>query len=72
LKNKPKIGNLTEKQAQNAFAEKFNKTEKLARKSNKKSGWKIQKNKPKMSKFSQKHAQYACSSKFKQQKCRKI
>jgi len=26
LKNKPKIGNLTEKQAQNALAGKFNKT----------------------------------------------
>jgi len=46
--------------------------EKLARKSNKKSGWQIRKNKPKMSIFSQKHAQHTFRSKFKQQNCHKI
>jgi len=52
LKNKPKIGNSTEKQAQNALAGKFNKTK--ISKHVKKSGWQIRKKKPKMIKFSQK------------------
>ena len=51
LKNKPKIGNLSEKQAQYALAGKFNKT-KNQQENYIRVGRQIRKNKPKMSKFS--------------------
>ena len=51
LKNKPKTGNLTEKQAQHPLAWKFNKTKKSAKKLNKKAGRQIRKTSPKWGNF---------------------
>jgi len=66
LKNKPKIGNVTEKQDQHAFGKKIRQNKKSAGKLNRKTGRNIQKSKPKMSIFSEKNAQIAFSSKLKQ------
>jgi len=66
LKNKPKIGSLTEKQAQHAFGKKVQQNKKLEGKLNRKTGRHIRKSKPKMSTFSQKHAQIGFSGKLKQ------
>ena len=69
MKQKPKIGNLTEKQAQHGFGKKIQQKQRSADKLNIKAGIRhIRRNKPKMSKFSQKHAQIALSSKLKLQK----
>jgi len=54
LKNKPKIGNLTEKQAQHAFSKKIQQNKKSAAKLNRKTGRHIRKNTPKRIIFSQK------------------
>jgi len=47
LKNKPKIGNLIEKQAQHALAGKFNKTKNQQENEIKKQGGKSEKTSPK-------------------------
>jgi len=72
LKNNPKLGNLTKKQAQHVSGKTIQQDEKSAGKLNRKSGRDIRKIKPKVRKSSQKHAQITFDSKLKQQTCHKI
>jgi len=72
LKNKPKMGNLTEKEAERAFDRKIQKIIKKQVRFHTKTGSQIRKNKPKMSRFTQKHAQILFSSKLKEQNLQEI
>jgi len=68
LKNKPKMGNLTEKQTQRAFGRKVQKNIKRAGSLNTKTGRQIRENKPKFERtFTQKHAQISFCSELEEQ-----